>query len=147
RAFSERNQHEDHLSDFDCGIAFGQWRGSRKGGIMRGTGLLLTAGGALGQQQLWGQHMKEADSPEKVGRYQEARSAYQLALQDEEGASSDSDLRKATTWNNLALLNRYLGNYAEAREQYRKALVLFESARGPRSSQYASALHNLATLD
>src|SRR6266851_993341 len=111
---------------------------------MRAMSLLLTVGIALGQQAPWEQHMKEAASLEKAGRYLEARAAYQLALQDEEGRSLDSGLRKATTWNNLALLNRSLGNYAEARQQYQTALDLFENTRGPRSSQYASALHNVA---
>src|SRR5215471_13255654 len=112
--------------------------------------VLLALRIALGQQSPWEQHMKEADRLEKVNRYQEAKAAYQAALQDlqdDDGRSTDSGLRKATTWNNLAVLNGYLGNYAEARQQHQKALDLLRDQFGVRSWQYASALHNLAVLE
>jgi tetratricopeptide (TPR) repeat protein len=86
-------------------------------------GLVLTAGIAFGQPALWEQHMKEGDAREHAGLYKEARAAYQLALKDEE-KPSDSGFRQAAAWNNLALINRYLGYYSEARQQYRQALAL-----------------------
>jgi hypothetical protein len=75
---------------------------------MRTMGLVLTAGIAFGQPALWEQHMKEGDAREHAGLYKEARAAYQLALKDEE-KPSDSGFRQAAAWNNLALINRYLG--------------------------------------
>ena len=113
---------------------------------MRTMGLVFTLGVALGQPTLWERHMNEGDVAEQAGRYQQAKAAYRLALRDEE-RPSDSGFRQASAWNNLALINRYLGHYPEARQQYRHALALFEKTRGSRSPEYASALHNLAALD
>jgi tetratricopeptide (TPR) repeat protein len=112
---------------------------------MKVMGLVFAVGIALGQQALWLQHMKEADAFEQAGRYKDAKAAYQLALEDEE-TPSDSGFRQATTCNNLALINRYLGDYSQARLQYQRALGLFEKTRGPGSPEYASALHNLSVL-
>src|SRR5262249_44803888 len=113
---------------------------------MQALGGMLALGIAFGEQALWEQHMKEANGFEEAGRYTEAKVAYQLALKDEE-TPSDSGFRKASTCNNLALLQRYLGHYSEARREYQCAIEWFENARGSGSPEYATALHNLAALD
>jgi tetratricopeptide (TPR) repeat protein len=113
---------------------------------MRSMGLVLSVGIAIGQPVNWELHMKEGDACEQAGRYKEARAAYELALNDET-KPSDSGFRRAAAWNNLALINRYLGSYPEARQQYGQALAWFEKSRGSNSPEYASALHNLAVLD
>jgi tetratricopeptide (TPR) repeat protein len=119
---------------------------SQKGALLTILGLVLIAGVALGQPPFWEQHMKEGDSWEKGGHYQEARAAYQLAVKDE-GRPSDSGLRQAVAWNRLALIDCYLGLYSEARQHYQQALEWFEKSRGSSSPEYASLLHNLAVLD
>ena len=90
--------------------------------------------------------MSAGDTLEQAGRYKEAKTAYQLAVKDEENPS-DSGFRLAAAWNNLALINRYLGIYSDARRQYGQALVWFEKSRGSSSPEVASSLHNLAVLD
>jgi tetratricopeptide (TPR) repeat protein len=107
---------------------------------MRTIVLVLAARIVFGQPALWEQHMREAGALERAGRDKEARAAYQLALKDEQ-KPSDSGFRQAMTWNNLALIDRYLGSYSEARQQYGQALVWFEKSRGSSSPEYASALH------
>src|SRR5437660_6901071 len=104
---------------------------------MRTIGLVLAARIVFGQPALWEQHMREADALEQAGRYKEAKAAYELALKDEQ-KPSDSGFRQAMAWNNLALVNRYLGSYSEARQQYKQALVCFEKSRGSSSPEYAS---------
>jgi hypothetical protein len=83
---------------------------------MKSIGLVLTVGVALGQLAPWEQHMKEGATLESVGRFQEARTAYQLAVKDEVTRPSDSGLRQAAARNSLALIDRHLGSYAQARQ-------------------------------
>jgi tetratricopeptide (TPR) repeat protein len=113
-------------------------------------GLICLVLGALvslaGQQTAWEQHMREANKLERMGRYQEALAAYELAL-SAEASPSDSGIRKAMTWNNMALVKRHMNARLEARQDYQRALEVFQEVRGASSPEYASVLHNLATLD
>src|SRR5262245_27197523 len=113
---------------------------------MKAIGFVFTLGVALGQPAPWEQHMKEGDTRERAGRYQEAKAAYELAVKDE-AKPSDSGYREAMARNSLAWIDRHLGLYAEARQEYKQALAWFEKSLGARSSEYASSLNNLAVLD
>jgi tetratricopeptide (TPR) repeat protein len=114
---------------------------------MRLTCLIPILSIAFAQQAaVWQQHMSEALRLEKEGRYKEAKALYLLALKEEE-TSVEGGFRGAVTWNNLALVNRYLGLHSEAREGYQRVLAMFERLRGQQSPEYASVLHNLAVLD
>lgn len=88
--------------------------------------------------------MNEANALEQAGRYKEARSRYELALQGV--GANDPAFAAAAMLNNLGRINRHLGNYADAKQQYQRALTLVEKARGAESTDYASMLHNLAVL-
>src|SRR5437868_2606463 len=111
---------------------------------MRGASLLWFVAIAFAEQATWQRHAQEGDRLAEAGRYRYARDAYQLALCAED-TPSDPGLR-AARWNDLALMNRYLGNLAEGREQYRLALASMEKAHGAGSPAYAAVLHNLAAL-
>src|SRR5450759_663028 len=91
----------------------------RRGGKMRSAGLLWFAGVVFGQQALWETHVQEGDRLAQAGRYQEAREAYQFALHDPDTPAQPG--LQAARWNDLALMNRYLGNLVEGREQYWRA--------------------------
>src|SRR5690348_18304416 len=110
--------------------------------MMRATCALLILRIASGQEALWEQQMWQAHILEEAGRYKEAKAIYQLVLQNAD-TSSNFAVYNATTWNNLALVDRNLGNFAEAREEYMHALALFELARSANSPEYATVLQNL----
>src|SRR5215471_3113950 len=114
---------------------------------MKAIGLVLTVGVALGQPVPWEQHMKEGVTCESIGRFREARAAYQLAVKDELTSPSDSGFRQAAARNSLGLIDRHMGLYAEARQEYRQAQALIEKSQGAQSAEYASSVSNLAVLD
>ena len=113
---------------------------------MRGAGLLWFAGVVFGQQALWETHgrrmcrkatgWRRPDATRRPEKPISSRCATRIPLRSQ-----------ASRWNDLALMNRYLGNLVEGREQYWRALALMEQARGAASPDYAAILHNLAVLD
>ena len=60
--------------------------------------------------------------------------------------SPPSDIRFATSLNNLAELYRVQGQYAQAEPLYQRSLAILEKTVGPEHPDVATSLNNLALL-
>jgi hypothetical protein len=76
-----------------------------KSSLLAAPLILLIPGTVCGDERLWQEHINEASILFDSGRYKEARAVYELSVKDEE-TPSDSGLRKAVSWANVALASR-----------------------------------------
>ncbi|KAL7465320.1 hypothetical protein ACHAXS_005650 [Conticribra weissflogii] len=53
----------------------------------------------------------------------------------------------ASAYNNVGLMNKYLGNYADAKEAYHESLRIYGEVCGKDHASYAAALSNLGMLE
>src|SRR5688572_23424488 len=101
---------------------------------------------AMTDDSLWETELREAARFQELGRYPEAESACLAAVKEAEKLGP-SDLRLATSLNNLALLYKIQAKYAEAEPIYQRAVGIIEKALGPEHPTLASILNNIAELD
>ncbi len=80
------------------------------------------------------------------GRYSEAESLYQQALQMKKRLLGESHPSVATSINNLAFLYRSQGRYSEAEPLYQQALEMRKRLLGESHPDVAASLNNLALL-
>jgi len=81
-----------------------------------------------------------------AGKYDEALSLAERALEIGEKALGSEHPTVATSLNNLAALYHAKGDYTKAEPLYQRALGIWEQALGPMHPQVATSLNNLAAL-
>ncbi len=106
---------------------------------------LLVSSPVLAGEAEWQAHMDAATSAQREGDYRASAARFEAALREAElfGAS---DLRLATTLNNLAGLYETQGRLAEAESLYKRSLAIRETALGPDHPDVVLSLVSLASM-
>src|SRR4051794_3808499 len=97
------------------------------------------------QENEWNTAVASGSAAYQQGRYSEAEKYFADALSKAE-TFGPSDIRLATTLNNLAQCDRQLGRYNEAEQLYLRAAKISETVRGAEDLEYATVIGNLGEL-
>lgn len=110
--------------------------------------LLMTfalAVGAEAQEASWEDLVAAGQSAFQAGDYDQAGEKFSVALRIAE-TFSESDIRLATTLNNLAAVHYMNADYVAAEPMFRRALSIRERSLGRDHVEVATSLNNLAAL-
>jgi tetratricopeptide (TPR) repeat protein len=86
---------------------------------------------------------REVQQAHKEGDYEHALKLAVHAQKEMEDYFGIDHPVNASAWNNIAIMNKFLGNYNAGIDAYLKAISTYRSAAGEKHPQYVSTLSNL----
>jgi tetratricopeptide (TPR) repeat protein len=115
---------------------------SKRVGVLAALAIAICA---AAPELTWDDAIARGQRLQELGRYPEAKGAFEGAMKQAE-AFPPQDPRRAITLANLASVCQDLGEAGLARENYERAIAGFERSHGKGHPVLAKPLHNLAAL-